>query len=592
MDPHALLVLLLVSASLIVFVTDTLRYDAVAVGVVLILAATGTLSPPREAFAGFSSPAVVLVASMYAFAAAVSKSGITERLGQKLLGGSDQGEARLVLRVVVVSALLSSVLSNSAVVATLIPVLGGVSRRTSVPVSRLLMPLAFGSLLGGLLTVVATSKNIAVNGVLSESGAAPFGLLSFSLFGLSLLLLGALYFVWPGRRLLPKARQRESLSEQYDLPKFVTELRVDPQSTLIGRKVTAVTDFGRFGITLLGIVRDKAGAKVIEPSPYSRIRPQDLLVLQGEPSAILSLRGELGLSATQTDQGAEHLVGGDVEMCEAIVPAWSTLAGQTPRESNFRATTGLNILGIAKRDDIHPQEIADTRLEVGDNLLIQGDSRDIQRVRDERRLIVIGSHGSPANGQATRTLLLLAAVLVAALFGMPMSVAALAGALGLVLTRCVTPDDVRRGIDWSVLILIGGMLALGKAFEEHGLSANVAHWISEAGGSVEHPATLLLLLMVATLLLTQTINHVAAAVMMTPVALSLAAELGLSDRPFLMAVVAGANFAFMSPVAHQVNAMVMGVGEYRFRDYLRVGAPLTVLLVGASTILIPIFWPF
>ena len=371
MDPHALLVLLLVSASLIVFVTDTLRYDAVAVGVVLILAATGTLSPPREAFAGFSSPAVVLVASMYAFAAAVSKSGITERLGQKLLGGSDQGEARLVLRVVVVSALLSSVLSNSAVVATLIPVLGGVSRRTSVPVSRLLMPLAFGSLLGGLLTVVATSKNIAVNGVLSESGAAPFGLLSFSLFGLSLLLLGALYFVWPGRRLLPKARQRESLSEQYDLPKFVTELRVDPQSTLIGRKVTAVTDFGRFGITLLGIVRDKAGAKVIEPSPYSRIRPQDLLVLQGEPSAILSLRGELGLSATQTDQGAEHLVGGDVEMCEAIVPAWSTLAGQTPRESNFRATTGLNILGIAKRDDIHPQEIADTRLEVGDNLLIQ-----------------------------------------------------------------------------------------------------------------------------------------------------------------------------------------------------------------------------
>ncbi|MEX1024101.1 MAG: SLC13 family permease [Planctomycetota bacterium] len=592
MDPHALIVLCLLGASLILFLTDSVRYDAVAIGVVLVLAATGTLSPARVAFQGFASPAVVLVASMYAFAAAVAKSGITERMGHHLIGDGSKGEAWLVVRVVVVAGLLSSVLSNAGVVATLIPVLAAVARRAKISTSRLLMPMAFGSLLGGMLTLIGTSKNIAVNGVLNEAGATPFGLFDFTAFGAVLLAVGALYFLWPGRRLLPTGVVATSLTERYHVPQFVTEVQVEPNSHLIGRQVTAVDDFARFGITLLGLVRDQAGRAVVEPSPYNRIQAKDVLVLQGEPDAIVALRNELGLHQSVTDSVNKHLDGEGVQLVEAVVPAWSRLNGRTPREADFRATTGLNVLAISKTDFVSPREIADTRLEVGDVLLIQGDPRDIARIRDERRLIVMGELAGDRNGRPGRTLALLGGVLLLALLGMDLAVAALGGALGLVLFGCVSPDDVRRGIDWSVLILIGGMLALGKAFDEHGLSAALAHGIHEAGGAVEHPHVLLLLLLGATLLLTQTINHVAAAVIMTPVALSLASELGLSDRPFLMAVLAGAEFAFMSPVAHQANAMVMGAGEYRYRHFLKAGTPLTVILVAVSTMLIPVFWPF
>lgn len=588
-----IIVLATLLGSLLLFVTDALRYDVVAMLVVVSLAITGVLTP-TEAFEGFSSPAVVLVAAMYVFATAVQRTGVTELIGARLLGGEAPSEAGLAFRVTLVAGLLSSVLSNAAVVATLIPVMGSASRRSSIPISRLLIPLAYGSLLGGLCSVIGTSKNIAVNQLIEEHGSRPFGVFEFSIYGVALLAIGSLYFLGPGRSLLPRQRVQRSLSEHYQVPKFVTEVLVEPTSGLINRAVGDADLFGQYGITVLGLVRSQGEATVLAPGPYNRVRSDDVLILQGEPEAILKMRKELNLPERPNVQVGDTLLSSaDVRLVEAVVPAGSPLVGHTLASTDFRKTTGLNVLAISKDGDVQPSKIADTQLDIGDALLIQGHAPDIDRVRERRALIVLDELETGKVSRRTwLVVLLLAAVLgIAALGIVKLSVAALAGAMVLVLTKLVRADEVRSSIDWSVLLLIGGMLALGKAFAKHGLDTAVAGWLVGLGQSGVGATAAILILLASTNVLTQLISHVAAAVIMTPVALSLAEQLGCSDRPLLMAVLTGASLSFMSPVAHQANAMVVGPGDYRYRNFLRAGTPLTIVLLVAAAFLLPLFFP-
>ena len=579
--------------SLLLFVTDRMRYDAVAVLVVLTLAASGCLSPD-EAFEGFSSKAVVLVGSMYVFSAAIERAGISGLLAKSLLRGRRPSEAGLALRVTITAGVLSSILSNAAVVAALIPVIGTVAKKSGVPASRLLIPLSFGSLLGGLLTLIGTSKNIALNETIEAAGAAPFGLFDFSAFGLVLLGLGALYFVGPGRALLPKRRTDTSLADHYQVPKFVTEILVEPSSDLVDHTVEETRIHERFGVNVLGMVRAEAEDPILAPGAHDRILPDDVLILQGEPEAILRMRQELDLEERKEVQaGPTRLVAGDVQLVEAVVPATSPYVHATLRSADFHAQTNINCLAISKHGDVLPTKIDRIRLDVGDTLLLQGHVRDIWRQHQRRELIILAEHQDPRVGKkAVYTLLLLAAFLtLAATKAVPLSVAALGGAVGLVLFRCVRPDDVLRTMNWSVLLLIGGMLALGKAFHVHALDHRVAESLQAMSSGMANPFVAVGVFLFATVLLTQVVNHVAAAVLMAPIALEFAAQLGLNDRALLMAVLTGAEFAFMSPIAHQANTMVMGPGGYRFVDFLRAGAPLTVLLGTAATALIPFFWP-
>jgi len=592
-DPQILIAATLL-ASLLLFVTDALRYDMIAVLVVLTLAATRVLTP-AEAFSGFAHPAVVLIASMYVFAAAVSRSGVTEIIGARLVGGGKPREAWLAFRIMIVAGVLSSVLSNAAVVATLIPVLEIVSRRAQIPRSRILMPLAYGSLLGGLCSVLGTSKNIAVNEMVAELGRAPFGLFEFSAYGFALLVLGSLYFLGPGRLLLPRGRSSGTLSEQYQVPKFITEVLIEPSSTLINRAVGDPELFERFDVTLLGMVRAQGEASVMAPGPYNRIRADDVLILQGEPDAILRMRQAMDLTErAAVPVGQTALASADVQLVEAVVPAGSTLSGSTLAQQEFRQSTGCNVLAISKHGDLQPTRTAETVLEVGDTLLLQAHGKDIERLRERRMLIILGELVVGKFGRAAwGTLGLLAFVLFCGITkAIPLAVAALMGAAALVLFKLVRPDEVRRTVDWSVLLLIGGMLSLGRAFEAYGLDRDIAAAIAGLGERGLSPHSVLAIVLCSTMVLTQLMSHVAAAVVMTPVAVSLAIELGVSDRPFVMAVLTGASFSFMSPVAHQANAMVMGPGDYRYRDFLRAGAPLTVALLVAAYFLLPAMFPF
>ena len=590
-DP-ATIVLATIAVSLLLFVTESVRYDLIAIGVATVLAATGVLTP-TQAFGGFSSPAVVLIAAMYVFGAAFTRWGIAEALGARVLGrAAEMSEVTLVVRIVLLAALLSGVLSNAGVVAILIPVLSGVARRARIPVSKLLMPLAFGSLLGGLLSVIATSKNLAVNGIMAELGHEPLALFEFTPYGLCLLAIGTLYFVFPGRQLLPSKRVDETLSEHYQVRRFVTEVLIEPSSNLINRSVADAAIFKEYGVAVLGIVRPDS-TTVLAPGAYNRIRRDDVLILQGEPDDILRLQNDETLSLVSTAKMADtQIVAGDVQLVEAVVPAGSDLQGRTLAGVDFPERTGVNVLAISKHGEVHPGRISETQLEVGDTLLIQGHDRDIDRIRRSRELLILGElETQPIGRGGMISLLTLAGVLLVAFLGwMPLSVTALTGALVLFLTRSVPGKDIYQHVDAQALILIGGMLALGQAFSVSGLDHDLTEELRNFGGLFASPRLLIVVLMLATAVLTQVTTHIAAATIMTPIALSFADELAIDDRAFVMAVITGASLAFMSPVAHQANAMVVGPGDYRYRDFLRVGTPLTLLLFACASFLIPLLF--
>ncbi len=587
------IVLITIGVSLLLFVTESVRYDLIAVGVVVVLAGTGVLTP-KEAFGGFSSPAVMLIAAMYVFGAAFTRWGIAEALGSKTLGTGDTGsETSLILKIVLVSALLSGVLSNAGVVAILIPVLSGVARRRGIPSSKLLMPLAYGSLLGGLLSVIATSKNLAVNGIISDSGHEPLALFEFTHFGLALLAVGLVYFIFPGRQLLPSKRVDRSLTEHYQVRRFVTEVLIEPNSTLINRSVADSEFFRKYDVTVIGIVRPDS-TSILAPGPYNRIRRDDTLILQGEPDDILRLQRELSLDRVpQATIEDTQIVSGDVQLIEAVVPANSELCGRTVKDSDFKDRTGLNVLAISKHGALQPGRIADTILEVGDTLLIQGHDHDIERVRRSRELLTLGELETERIGRgAMISVMTLVVVLVVAFFGwMPLSVVAVSGALLLIVTRCVPAKDVYNQMDWQALILIGGMLSLGTAFRISRLDKELVDQIQQLQGLIGSPHMMIALLMLCSVVLTQLTTHIAAAVIMTPVALSFAERMGINDRSLIMAVLSGCSMAFMSPVAHQANAMVVGPGDYKYKDFLKVGTPLVVILFGVSVFLIPIMFP-
>ena len=590
-DP-AHIVLAVLALSILLFITDAVRYDVIAVGVAVALAASGCLTP-AEAFRGFSSPAVMLIASMYVFSGALRRWGVAEMLGQKLLSAGAKGERGLIFRVAAISGLLSSVLSNTGVVAIQIPILSNLARKFSIPVSRLLIPLSYGALIGGLGTLIGTSKNLAVNDIIRSCGGRPFDLFEFSHFGVMLVAVTALYFLGPGRRLLPARRTDESLSEHFQVRKFVTEVLIEPTSTLINRPMGDTRFFGGYGVNVLGIVRPDSPT-ILAPGPYNRVRREDTLILQGEPDALMRLRKDLGLALIDSAQvGETRIHSDDVQLVEGVVHATSPLVGRTLVEAEFRANSGLNVLGLSQEGQVRPARANDARLHVGDSLLVQGHARDLDRARRDGQLLILGEHDLPSLGRgALLTILLLLAVLVAAalkLLALP--VAAVSGALLLVLLRCIDAEDIYNSMDWVALVLIGGMLSLGLAFQQSGLAATVGQHIADLVRSAESPHLMIAAFLITTMLLTTLTTHIASAVIMAPIALSTAAELGVNDRTFLMAVLCGASLAFMSPVAHPANAMVVGPGDYRYRHFLKAGAPLAAILLVFAVIVLPILWP-
>lgn len=589
----AWVVLATLVGSFVLLLFDVVRFDVVAILVVLVLGLSGALEA-GEALSGFASEAVIVVACMSVFGQALSRWGVADSVCRGLFARSGKGEAALVLRLAGVAAVFAAFMTDTAVVGVLMPIGHALARQRRIPISRLLIPISFGCFLGDLLLVVGSAKNIALNGALVELGERPFGMFEFTHFGLLVLVLGLAYLAGPGRRLLPRTQMAESLSEQYHLPRFVTEVVIRPSSDLVGRATSDLPWSREFGLTLLGVVRGEGDGTLLVPGPGTRIQSGDLILVQGEPEAVLRLQNELDLELGQRERvGDRTLVSSDVQLVEAVVPAGSDLVGRTLAQSEFRARSGLHVLAMSRHGEVHLQKLGRIPLAVGDTLLVQGHRPGVERARRERSLLILSEYEARRFGpQARISLGLLAAVLILAATGVfPLGLAALAGCVGLVLFRCIHLHEVYDAIDWVVVVLIGGMLALGKAFDKHELGAALAGWVSGVEFLTDNPRLLVVGLCLLAVVLAQAATSVGTAVLLAPVALALAAELDVSSRPLLMAVLTGTNCAFLSPVANAANAMVVGAGGYRFRDFLRVGLPLTLAIVVLSGLVLPVLWP-
>jgi len=570
------------------FVWGKLRYDVVAMLALFASVVVGIV-PADQAFSGFGDDVVIIVAAALLVSAAVAKSGVAEQVMQPLasyLRSTRSQVFALVLAVIV----LSTFIKNVGALAILMPVAFQIAKRTGTPPSQLLMPLSFGSLMGGLITMVGTSPNIIVSRLREEIVGQPFQMFDYAPVGLGIALLGLLCITLT-YRLLPSDRQgAASLDAAINIENYVAELRVPPTSPLVGTNARDVVALAEGPATLTTVVRERF--RRYKPTPMLKLQAGDVLLLEGEPDALERVVARGGLELSGQDASAVP-DGDEVGTIEGVVTADSALIGETPAHIDLRGRFQVNLLAISRSGKRITQRLRSVRFQAGDVVVLQGrfdvlpDSlkglgvlplaeRDLSLGRGRRRWLPI-------------LILALAMAAVAAKLA-PVAVAFFGAALALLLTKALSLRDAYESVEWPILILLGALIPVSEAVRTTGATDLIAGWLSVAAGELPPLGALGLILVVA-MAVTPFLNNAATVLVMAPVAASLAQKLGLHPDPFLMAVAVGAACDFLTPFGHQCNTLVMGPGGYRFSDYCKLGLPLSALVVAAGLPLIAMVWP-
>jgi di/tricarboxylate transporter len=595
MTPAEILLLVLLGVVVVLLVHGRLRPDLIALFTLAVLGLTGLVTP-REAFSGFGGSAVMTILAISVVSEGLQQSGITKLLSRQIVRIAGRNEPRLVLVTVLASAMLSLFMNNIAAAGVLMPAVIALSRHTRVAPSRLLMPMAFGTILGGMATLLTTS-NIIVSEALRSAGYPPFGLLDFLPIGVFVVGAGAIYLVVVGRRILPvrypagqvarAERLHAELAGLYGLRKHLSELLVLEGSCMSGIDIKE-GDWGRrFGINILGISR--GGHINFGPQADELIRPGDILLVQGEvvPSEI----AVCGLKILPKRRPPEVMADEHSILAEAALSPRATLAGKTLKDIHFRDKYHLNVVAIWREGKPLQEGLADIPLRYGDALLVQGSPMNMRMLNDDREFLLLEEDPDavmqPRKAGPAAAILLL--VLGIAAFGwLPVAEISLVGAVLMILAGCLTMDDAYRSIEWKAIFLIAGMWPLGIAIRSSGLADAVSGWIG--GLSSYGTGVLAGSLLLTGMLLAQFLGGQVASIVLTPIGLTMAASAGADPRSVGMAVALSCSLAFLSPLGHPVNILVMGSGGYSFRDYLKVGGPLTLLVLLIIMIGLKIFW--
>jgi len=616
--------------AIILFVSEKLRVDVVALGVVVSLMLTGILTT-REAIAGFSSTVVILLASLFIVGGAVFQTGLAALIGQQILKVAGTNETRLIMVVMLAAAIMSGFMSDTGVVAVMLPAIMSLAFAAKIPPSKLLIPLAFGSLLGGASTLIGTPPNIVVSEVLAETeGYRAFGFFEYLPLAVCLLIAGLIFMLTIGKRLLPEHESGNDTQEvatpaeliqTYALSENIYRVRVRKASDLIGKELRN-TALGRdFGIDIVEIIRPAPARKlasiagqelVVQGKNTIPIHPREDTVLERDD--ILIMRGdgeEIGRCAAvhklmlqpqhKVNDDPEALVNQSVGVGEVLIPSRSKLIGKTLVDLKFGSRYTLTVVGLRRPDESTRKfDLKNTKLQFGDTLLVQGEWQNIIRLKKERRDFVlldevgVASHVMNVK-KAPIAAMVLGGMLIGMIFGETLGIgttlAAMLGALGVVLTGCLTMDEAYDAIDWKSLILIAGMLPMSTALVKVGLVDLISTWFAESLGTIG-PIFVLASLFLMTSIFTQVLSNTATAVLIAPIALGTAESLGVQPYAFMMAVAVAASMAFATPVASPVNTLVMGAGNYRFSDYMKIGIPMIVVTFIVSVIMLPILFPF
>lgn len=624
-------VFVILGLTLALFVFSRLRPDLVALMALLALVLTGTLTP-AQALAGFADGTTILIAALFVVGEGLARTGVTAWLSQLLLKQADNSELRLLLVLLLGTALLSGFMSNTGTVALLLPAAVAAGWRVGSHPSRLLIPLAFAANIGGMLTLIGTPPNVIVANTLREAGERPFGFFEYGLVGLPILTLFLLFMALPGRRLLPHRTSGrrptdlletvDVLTSAYRLSGELFLLRVRLASPLVGQTLAEAALGRDYDISVLSIergdsgeegrdiqalnrrfqqLRERLGARGDVPLPDAQTRLQagDLLVVKGRAEAVAqaAVTYNLGLQALTDQTGLlPLLLNQEVGLAEVLLTPRSELIGRTLAESQIATKFNIQVLSLRRGNQLMPRQ--HTRLQFGDVLLVRGRWADIERLRQESdHVVVVGAPEALARQvvRLTPRALLAMAVMVGMIVLMmtelvPTTIAALLAAVLMVLGGCLTMEQAYRAMGWQTVVLIAATLPLSTALAETGGAAWIASGLVKSLGALS-PLALLAGVFGLTALFSQVMSNTAATVLFAPIVLQAALRLGVSPQPLLMVVAVGASSAFLTPIASATNTLVYEPGGYRFTDYLRMGLPLLLMVFLVTMLLVPLVWP-
>ena len=583
-------VLGLTVCAVVLFVTEKFSTDVVAILVMMVLLVFRVLTP-AEGLAGFANTATVTVGAMFVLSAGMFRSGAVNFVG-KALGRLARHSSRLMLFVLMVGVgVLSSFLNNTAAVAILIPVVIVVARRAKTSPSKLLMPLSFASMFGGMCTVLGTSTNILASSIAEQAGLGAFGMFEFTKLGVIFFAVGVAYMMTLGRRLVPDHRGQGDLTTSFGLGDYLTDLVLQTESKSVGHALASAPLVKELNIDVLQILR---GEDTLRPTPETILREGDVLRIQGDLRTINELKGRVGVTFGMSMKWRdEHLHSTDTRLVEAVVGPSSPLAGKSLAESRLRANYGASVLAIRQHGTLRYGRFENITLMPGDALLIDVPNDQIEHLTQQRVFLVVSRAGIPRFDwrKASKAVAIVVAVVVVAATGLlPIVAAAATGALMMVLSGCVSTEEAYGAIEWNVLFLLAGMLSLGAAMEKTGASTMLANGMIDSVGGLG-PLALLAAFFGATMLLTEVMSNNATVALLLPIAITTAQAIDVDPRAFMFAVVFAASSSFMTPVGYQTNTMIYGPGQYRFKDFVRVGAPLNLIFWALGTLLIPWFWP-
>ena len=593
MTTQIAIVLTLLLVALILFATERIPIDIVGLILVLLLVVTGTLSA-GEAFAGFGNDIVITIAGLFILTGGLTKTGVIDGVGRRLQGIAGNSEFRMAAMVMIVAALCAAFMKNTTTTAMLLPVVLGIAARKSINPSMLLMPLAFGAILGGTCTLIGTSTNLAVSGALPRYGIQPFSMFELTRVGVPIVAIGMVYMLLVGLRLLPRREGSDSLTEQYHVRQYMSEVLVLKNSPLIGKKLAEAPISDELDLTVVGILRGEEQYR-IAPNPDEEIQEGDLLLVQGRVDDILRVKSEAGIEIKADFKLSDNLLESEdtkIELFEAMIPRGSEFTRQNLKRLRFQQRYQLIVLAINRHGINLLSKMSKVKLRFGDVLLLQGRRENVGQLAADGQILLLEGISERQARPEKKWWALLAFGLFLTLsitHLLPLSVAVLSGVLILLGSRAVRAQEIYEMINWRLIVLIACMMSFGVAMEKTHADQYLADIIVRASGQYG-PLAVLSGFFLVTVALTQPMSNQAAALVMLPIAVKTALLLGLNPRAFAVTVTYAASCSFLTPL-EPACVLIYTPGRYRFLDFVKVGSVLTLAVFAIVIWLVPIFWP-
>src|SRR5688572_3361853 len=589
------LLLSIIVLAAILFSLERISPDVIGLGLVVLLAVTGLL-PKDRAFEGFGSDTVITILGLLILTAALLRTGVIDIVSRMILKHTGDNPLRLVAVIMCTVAGLSAFISNTAATAFFVPLVIGLAQRAKISPSKLLMPLAFSSILTSSVTLISTSTNLVVSGLMTQANLRPMGMFELAPVGIPIAVVGLLYMFFIGRRFIPNRAHEGDLMSDFGMRPYLSELVILPSSTYVGKTLEDAAFRRDMDLNVVQIVRNKK--EVLLPKPDLKLLEGDVLLVEGRTDHLLKIKDTAGIDIkadvklTDPSPANPSPENKAASLVEVILMPKSPLIGRTLKGYRFRERYGLQVLGLNRHGENIRRKLSQTPLRMGDVLLLQGTPASVSALQDQNVARVLNAvrEDRPNRVRAKRAVLIFVLALALGTFKVvSFPIAVMIGTLGMFLTKCLTPEEAYREVEWKAVILIGSMLGLGVAMEHTGAAAYLAGMIAEFAGKAG-PLWVLGGFFILTVVLTQPMSNQAAAVVILPVAIQTALKLGLNPRTFAMMIAVAASCSYLTPLEPSC-LMVYGPGKYRFMDFLKVGSLLTIVIYVIAILLVPVVWP-